>query len=74
MEGQIVSERVTTRGSIGLVARRIRISEHLTQEELAGLAHVSREDVKSLEGNLPLQLDVKLKLLKELWSRKASQR
>jgi transcriptional regulator with XRE-family HTH domain len=69
-----VSETLDTRGSVGLVARRIRISEHLTQEELAGLAHVSREDVESLEGSLPLRLDVKLKLLKELWSRKASQR
>ena len=56
--------------SLGSKARRLRVSQLLTQKELANVAGVSREDVYSLEHNLPLQLDAKRKLLRELWARR----
>ena len=58
--------------SLGSKARRLRISQLLTQQELANRAGVSQEEVRLLEHDLPLRLDAKRKLLKELWARKAS--
>ena len=58
--------------SLGFKVRRLRLSQLLTTEELASLAHVTQEDVNLLESNLPLRLDAKRKLLKELWARRAS--
>ena len=57
--------------SLGSKARRLRISLLLTQRELANLAGVSPEEVRLLEQNLPLRMDAKRKLLKELWTRRA---
>ena len=39
----------------------------LTQQELADITGVSKEDVKSFEHNLPIKLDSRRKLVKELW-------
>ena len=58
--------------SLGFKARRLRVSQMLTQQELANMAGVLKEDVSLLEHNLPLRLDSKRKLLRELWARKAS--
>ncbi len=55
--------------SPGFKARRLRIRQLLTQQELANKAGVSQEEVNLLECNLPLQLDAKRKLLKALWAR-----
>ena len=57
--------------SLGFKARKLRISQLLTQKELAGMAGVSTEEVELLERNLPLPLDSKRKILKELWARKS---
>lgn len=60
------------RGStIGFKARRLRISQLLTQRELANLAGVSLEEVDLFEHNLPVPLDSKRKILRELWAKKA---
>ena len=63
---------VCRESSLGFKARKLRISQRLTQQELANLAGVSQEDVRLFEHNLPLRLDTKRKLLRELWARKAS--
>ena len=57
--------------SLGFKVRRLRVSQLLTQKELANMAGVSPECVNLLEHNLPLPLDVKRRLLQKLWARKA---
>ncbi len=57
--------------STGFKVRRLRIASLLTRRELADLAGVSREEVDLFEHNLPVKLDSKRRILKELWSRKA---
>lgn len=57
--------------SMGFKSKKLRIFHLLTQQELANMAGVSVEDVDLLEHNLPLPLDNKRKILKELWARKA---
>ena len=58
--------------SLGFKARKLRVSLLLTQQELASIAGVSQEEVDLFEHNLPIRLDVKRRLLKELWAKKAS--
>ena len=58
--------------SLGFKARKLRISQLLTQQELANIAGVSQEYVSLLEQSLPLPLDAKRKILKALWARRAS--
>ena len=57
--------------SPGVLARRLRRAQHLTREELAGLAGVSWESVDLFERGLPVALDIRRRLLKVLWARKA---
>ena len=57
--------------SLGFKARRLRVSLLVTQQELADIAGVSQEEVDLFEHNLPVQLDAKRKLLRELWARRA---
>ena len=60
--------------SLGLEAKRIRLTLPLTQHELAKIAGISLEEVGLFEHNLPVQVDVKLKILRELWARKVGKR
>ena len=60
--------------SPGFKTRRLRVLLGLTQQELAGMAGVSLDEVCLFEHNLPVRLDAKRKLLKELWARRASRR
>jgi transcriptional regulator with XRE-family HTH domain len=66
---------LTTIGSkrelFGSMARRMRISLHLTQRELAQMTGVSREAVYLFEHNLPVYLDARRRILKRLWAIKA---
>jgi len=57
--------------SMGLKAKRLRISSLLTQSELADLAGVPQEHVDLLERDLPLPLDSKRRILRELWAKKS---
>jgi DNA-binding XRE family transcriptional regulator len=57
--------------SLGIKVKRLRISFLLTREELAALASVPQEHVELLERNLPVPLDSKRRILKELWAIKA---
>jgi DNA-binding XRE family transcriptional regulator len=57
--------------STGVKAKRLRISFLLTRQELADLAGVPKEHVDLLEQNLPVPLDSKRRIIKELWAIKA---
>jgi transcriptional regulator with XRE-family HTH domain len=54
--------------SLGFKAKKLRRSLRLTQQELANLAGVPTKEVSLFEHNMPVQLDVKRKLLRELWA------
>jgi len=58
--------------SIGFKVKRLRISKLLTQQELASMAGVSVEKVDLFEHNLPLPLDTRRKILRELLAQRAS--
>ena len=57
--------------SLGFKARKLRVLLGLTQQALAGMAGVSPDEVYLFEHNLPVRLDAKRRLLKELWARRA---
>jgi DNA-binding XRE family transcriptional regulator len=59
---------VTEKSTHGSEARRLRIACLLTQQNLAELAGVPREQVDLLEHNYPVPLDSKRRIFKELWA------
>ena len=61
----------TREPSITTQVKRLRLSRLLTQQELADEAGVSKTEVNRFEQGLPLPLDSKRKILKELWVVKA---
>ena len=63
---------VTGDCSFGYKVKNLRVSQGLTQRELAGIAKVSPKAVDLLEQNQPLPLDDKRKILTELYARKIS--
>ena len=64
---EILSDSQKT--SSGSECRKLRMSLHLTQRELARMAGVSLKDIRLLEQNLPLPLGHKIIILRELWGR-----
>ncbi len=52
--------------SLGAKAKRLRVCQLLTQQELAQIAGVSEEEVNLFEHNLPVRFGAKHKLLREL--------
>ena len=52
--------------SIGFKAWRLRRAQFLSQQELAAKAGVPLEEVDLFENNLPVPLDTRRKVLKEL--------
>ena len=61
---------LTRESHAGSMARRARLAQHMTQQELASLTGVSRESVDLFERGLPVPLDIRRRLHKELWARK----
>jgi len=61
----------TRESSIGAKVRRLRLASLMTRRELAAAAGVSREEVDLFEHGLPVPLDSKRRIYKELWARKA---
>jgi transcriptional regulator with XRE-family HTH domain len=55
---------------IGTEARRLRLSLHIKRQELANMSGVSEETVNLFEHNLPVALDYRRRILKELWAQK----
>jgi transcriptional regulator with XRE-family HTH domain len=62
----------SNRELFGSMARRVRISLHLTQRDLAEMTGISKESVYLFEHNLPVYLDARRRILKQLWAIKAS--
>ncbi len=60
----------TKESLLGSKARKLRIAEQLTQQQLADMAGVSVEAVDLFEHNLPLPLDFKRRILRVLWAEK----
>jgi DNA-binding transcriptional regulator YiaG len=54
--------------SMGPWARSVRRALRLTQQELADIAGISQEDVDLFEQSLPVRLDARRRILKELWA------
>ena len=52
--------------SLGAKAKRLRVCQLLTQQELAQIAGISEEEVNLFEHNLPVQFEARHKLLREL--------
>ncbi|MFA5309296.1 MAG: hypothetical protein WC370_07425 [Dehalococcoidales bacterium] len=60
-----------TRASLpGYQARKLRMAQHLTRQQLADMAGVPREAIDLFEHNLPLPLDNKRRIMRELWAAK----
>ena len=57
---------------MGTKVKKLRLSRLMTQQELADEAGVTRTEVNRFERGLPLPLNSKRKILKELWAFKAS--
>lgn len=58
----------TQESSVGPWARSVRLTLRLTQQELADIAGISKEEVGLFEHGLPVRLDARRRLLKELWA------
>jgi transcriptional regulator with XRE-family HTH domain len=56
--------------SIGSQVKKLRVSGRMTRRQLADAAGVSTEEVRLFERNLPVPLDSRRRMLKELWARK----
>ena len=69
-KGRIMTAVLTfTRESLlGFKARRLRLAENITQQEVADKAGVPVESVDLFEHNLPMPLDYKRRILQVLWS------
>lgn len=59
-------------GTLGDSARKVRLSLHLSQQQLADMTGISRDSVYQFEHHLPVCLDARRKILKELWAYKTS--
>ena len=55
----------------GFKARKLRIAQHISQQKLAEMAGVTMESIDLFEHNLPLPLDNKRRILRELWANKS---
>ncbi|MFC1981028.1 hypothetical protein ACFLVN_02140 [Chloroflexota bacterium] len=69
----IAVKSIEKESSLGFKVRKLRVSQMLTKQELADMVGVSPEDVSLFEHNLPLRLDAKRRILKELWAIKSHQ-
>lgn len=58
--------------TLGGSARKVRLSLHLTEQELAALTGISQDAVYQFEHNLPVVLEARRRILKELWSIKTA--
>ena len=60
----------TRESRLGFKARRLRIAEGFTQQQVADMADVPVDSVDLFEHNLPMPLDYKRRILKVLWAEK----
>jgi transcriptional regulator with XRE-family HTH domain len=57
---------------LGTRAKKLRLALRLTQKDLSVNTGVSISAISLFENNLPVYLDARRRILKELWSIKAS--
>jgi transcriptional regulator with XRE-family HTH domain len=55
--------------TFGDTIRLIRTSQQLAQGDLAFLAGVNQEDIDRIEQGIPVELEIKLKILKVLYAK-----
>jgi len=58
--------------SLGTRARKVRLSLRITQHELSDLSGVSRNAISLFENNMPVTLDARRRIIKELWAIKVN--
>lgn len=58
---------------LGFKARKLRIFLHIDKRELADATGVAMNTIDLFEHNLPIPLDEKRRILKELWARKSKE-
>ena len=63
-----------THNTLGGSARKVRLSLGLSQQKLADMTGVSRESVNRYENSLPVCLDIRRKILKELFAIKIARK
>jgi transcriptional regulator with XRE-family HTH domain len=63
-------QTILTQGTTGGKARQRRVASLLTRQQLADLAGIPVEHVNLFERDLPVPLDSKRRILRELWARK----
>jgi DNA-binding XRE family transcriptional regulator len=61
---------ITRESKPGYKAHKLRIALHLTKQQLAEMAGVSREAIELFEHGLPVPLDFRRRILRELWAKK----
>jgi len=54
--------------SLGFKARKVRLALRLTRRELAVLTGITESDIMLFERNLPVRLDARRRIIKELWA------
>ena len=65
----VTLNRVETK-TLGDSARKVRLALGLSQQQLADMTGISKESVYLFEHNLPVYLDARRKILRELWAGK----
>jgi transcriptional regulator with XRE-family HTH domain len=68
----MVAATVVQAETLGTRTRKLRLSLRITQHDLADRTGVSRGAISSFEHNLPVILDARRRILKELWAIKVS--
>ena len=66
-------QTILSKASTGRKARQQRVASLLTRRELAELADIPIEHVSLFEQDLPVPLDSRRRIWRELWSRKNGQ-
>jgi transcriptional regulator with XRE-family HTH domain len=66
----ILTRQKIQENKLGSDARKLRVSLHISRRELADAAGVSEQIVNLFERNLPVTLDSRRRVLKELWAKK----
>jgi hypothetical protein len=59
-------------GTLGDSARKVRLALRLSQQQLGDMSGTSRDSVYQFEHHLPVCLDARRKILKELWAYKTA--
>jgi transcriptional regulator with XRE-family HTH domain len=64
------TETISSTGSPGSKAKKLRLASVLTRPALASMAGVTVEEVSLFERGLPVRLDARRRIMKALWAKK----